>query len=151
MIMKNIFLLLFIFTSFIQLSAQNIAIEKKEWTSVYITKIFTNPDSAKLAYQNIIEKKKIFDRTYDNDIKQLSNTFVKSTFETTSEFDNRKALAINNKKNEFFVLLIITINYFIIHGQSSLHIYIKLFHNVLLSFQNRTTYCFCGSFLTMHL
>ena len=105
MIMKNIFLLLFIFTSFIQLSAQNIAIEKKEWTSVYITKIFTNADSAKLAYQNIIEKKKIFDRTYDNDIKQLSNTFVKSTFETTSEFDNRKALAINNKKNDFKKIL----------------------------------------------
>ena len=105
MIMKNIFLLLFIFTSFIQLSAQNIAIDKKEWTSVYITKIFTNADSAKLAYQNIIEKKKIFDRTYDNDIKQLSTTFVKSTFETTSEFDNRKALAINNKKNDFKKIL----------------------------------------------
>jgi hypothetical protein len=103
--MKNIFLLLFIFTSFIQLSAQNIAIDKKEWTSVYITKIFTNADSAKLAYQNIIEKKKIFDRTYDNDIKQLSTTFVKSTFETTSEFDNRKALAINNKKNDFKKIL----------------------------------------------
>ena len=106
MIMKNIFLLLFIFTSFIQVNAQNIAIEKREWTSVYYsTKIFTNADSAKLAYQNIIEKKKIFDRTYDNDIKQLSTTFVKSTFETTSEFDNRKALAINNKKNDFKKIL----------------------------------------------
>ena len=106
MIMKNIFLLLFIFTSFIQVNAQNIAIEKREWTSVYYsTKIFTNADSAKLAYQNIIEKKKIFDRTYENDIKQLSTTFVKSTFETTSEFDNRKALAINNKKNDFKKIL----------------------------------------------
>ena len=105
MIMKNIYLLLFIFTSFIQLSAQNIAIDKEEWTSVYITKIFTNADSSKLVYQNIIEKKKIFDRTYDNDIKQLSTTFVKSTFETTSEFDNRKALAINNKKNDFDKIL----------------------------------------------
>jgi hypothetical protein len=104
--MKNIFLLLFIFTSFIQLNAQNIEIEKREWTKVYyIDKIFTNADSAKLAYQNIIEKKKIFDRTYDNDIKQLSTTFVKSTFETTSEFDNRKALAINNKKNDFKKIL----------------------------------------------
>ena len=106
MIMKNIFLLLFIFTSFIQLNAQNIEIQKREWTKVYyIDKIFTNADSAKLAYQNIIEKKKIFDRTYDNDIKQLSTTFVKSTFETTSEFDNRKALAINNKINDFDKIL----------------------------------------------
>ena len=129
MIMKNIFLLLFIFTSFIQLSAQNIAIDKKEWTSVYITKIFTNADSAKLAYQNIIEKKKIFDRTYDNDIKQLSTTFVKSTFETTSEFDNRKALAINNKKNEFFVLLLFSISLFnttLVSSSGILRIYFEM-------------------------
>jgi hypothetical protein len=102
---KISFILLLIFSAFVQLHAQSNVSERREWTSIYKNKIFTNADSATLAYRNIIEKKKIFDKTYDNELKQLSSTFVKSTFETTYEFENRKSIAISNKKNEFNKLL----------------------------------------------
>ncbi len=102
---KISFILLLTFSAYLQLHAQSNVSARREWTSIYRNKIFTNADSATLAYRNIIEKKKIFDKTYDNEIKQLSSTFVKSTFETTYEFENRKSIAISNKKNEFNKLL----------------------------------------------
>jgi hypothetical protein len=73
-------------------------IEVKEWRQVFKGKIYTNLDSAKLMYQSYAEKKLEIEKGIEADYKNLNLTMVKNSFETTSEFEARKRIAINELK-----------------------------------------------------
>jgi hypothetical protein len=72
--------------------------EVKEWRQVFKGKIYTNLDSAKLMYQSYAEKKLEIEKSIELDYKNLNLSMVKNSFETTSEFEARKRIAINELK-----------------------------------------------------
>jgi hypothetical protein len=55
-----------------------------------------NGDSAKSAYDQLIRKREKILTYY----RQLESNYVKNTFETSVEFEKRKATALNDKRNE---------------------------------------------------
>ena len=75
-------------------------IEVKEWRQVFKGKIYTNLDSAKLMYQSYAEKKLEIEKGIEAEYKNLNLTMVKNSFETTSEFEARKRIAINELKSK---------------------------------------------------
>jgi hypothetical protein len=80
-------------------------LKAQDWNLVYMDKVFTNADSANLVYRNILEKRKAIVQQYENEYKKITSGLVKSTFEKTSEFENRKSNAVYKKKLEFGKLL----------------------------------------------
>jgi hypothetical protein len=75
----------------------------KEWKQVFKGKIYTNIDSATLLYQSLKEQQVSLENDFEKEFKVLNASFVKSSFETSYEFEDRKTKAITdfkNKKNE---------------------------------------------------
>ena len=69
-------------------------VSPKEWRQVLKNNIFINADSVTTLYQSLVNKKNEVQKNIENESKKLMSTFIKKSFETSYDFEQRKRTSL---------------------------------------------------------
>jgi hypothetical protein len=75
-------------------------VSPKEWRQVLKNNIFINADSVTTLYQSLVSKKNEVQKNIENESKKLMSTFIKKSFETSYDFEQRKRTSLLDFKTK---------------------------------------------------
>ena len=75
-------------------------VSPKEWRQVLKNNIFINADSVTTLYQSLVNKKNEVQKNIENESKKLMSTFIKKSFETSYDFEQRKRTSLLDFKTK---------------------------------------------------